>query len=213
MSPSAIVQDFEQALLAVDRGKARMIMSQIAGGPTWDVALVEELIVPALDHIGQGWCDGTVSLAQVYVSGRICEELFEVAIPAGNAQQEGAPRIALAVLEDYHMLGKRLVFTALRASGYAVLDYGRVTVDELLAKIRQDGIEWVLVSTLMLPSALRVKVLCSQIREQGLKVKVVVGGAPFRLDSNLWREVGADAMGSAASESVSIIRRLAVGGA
>jgi len=34
---------------------------------------------------------------------------------------------------------------------------------------------------------------------------LIVGGAPFRFDANLWKEVGADAMGKNASEAINII--------
>jgi hypothetical protein len=33
----------------------------------------------------------------------------------------------------------------------------------------------------------------------------VVGGAPFRFDDQLWREVGADAMGLSASDALKIL--------
>ncbi len=39
-------------------------------------------------------------------------------------------------------------------------------------------------------------------------VKIVVGGAPFRFDDQLWREVGADAMCRTASEAVDVIHEV-----
>jgi len=41
-------------------------------------------------------------------------------------------------------------------------------------------------------------------------VKVIVGGAPFRFDSSLWKEVGADAFGYNASDAFDIIQSLTV---
>ena len=38
--------------------------------------------------------------------------------------------------------------------------------------------------------------------------KVVVGGAPFLFDDQLWQEVGADAMGKSAADAVAIVTRL-----
>jgi methanogenic corrinoid protein MtbC1 len=36
----------------------------------------------------------------------------------------------------------------------------------------------------------------------------VVGGAPFLLDDELWKEVGADAMGRSASEAIEIVEAM-----
>ena len=65
-----------------------------------------------------------------------------------------------------------------------------------------------LISTLMLNSALHIKDAIALIRESALRTKIVVGGAPFRVDSELYSEIGADAMAKDASEAVGIIARL-----
>jgi methanogenic corrinoid protein MtbC1 len=48
----------------------------------------------------------------------------------------------------------------------------------------------------------------ARLQALGSEVKVVVGGAPFRLDDQLWKEVGADAMGREASEALDIIAKM-----
>ncbi|HIE29714.1 TPA: hypothetical protein EYP66_20790 [Candidatus Poribacteria bacterium] len=117
--------------------------------------------------------------------------------------------MAIAVLEDYHLLGKRLVCTVLRSAGFDLLDYGHgITVDELVKRSIEDGIQILLISTLMLKSALRVKDATVKLHEAGADIKVVVGGAPFLLDHKLWQDVGADAMGRSASEAVEVIKQV-----
>jgi trimethylamine corrinoid protein len=59
----------------------------------------------------------------------------------------------------------------------------------------------------MLPSALRIKEVTARLRAAGRETKVVVGGAPFRFDSGLVGEVGADAMGESAADAVALVRR------
>jgi methanogenic corrinoid protein MtbC1 len=101
----------------------------------------------------------------------------------------------------------------LRTSGFGLLDYGRVEADDLVRRAQEDQIQVLLLSTLMLPSALRVKDVRTKLDKMGLQVKIVVGGAPFRFDDQLWQEVGADAMGRNASEAVGIIARIVEGAA
>ena len=198
---------FEEALLAVDRITAKDIMNEASAGAT-PVQAIENLVLPALTRIGQGWEKGTTALAQVYMAGRICEELVDSMLPAGVREAKARRKMAIVVLEDFHVLGKRIVYSVLRASGFDLLDYGRQDVAGLVRRVEEDGIEVLFISTLMLPSALRV----AKAREKlDHRTKLVVGGAPFRLDEELWREVGADAMGRTAADAIRIAKDLSGG--
>jgi len=55
--------------------------------------------------------------------------------PAADPERTGLPPMAIAVLEDYHFLGQRLVYSALRASGYSLANYGHCEVDDLVARV------------------------------------------------------------------------------
>lgn len=207
------LDEFEEALLALDRVRASELLDAIATERT-PLQAVEFLVQPALERIGCVWEEGGCALAQIYMSARICEDLVEALLGPDEATQFAAPghvRLGLAVLEDYHLLGKQIVRTVLRASGWPVSDYGRQTVDELVARAQRDRVDILLISTLMLPSALRVREVVARLREASPKTRVVVGGAPFRFDPELWREVGADAMGMNAADVIAIIRRLTGG--
>ncbi len=200
------VVDLVLALTALDRVKVERIFLGTRDG-AGSAAHVEELIVPALEQIGDGWEAGGLSLSQVYMAGRMCEGLVDSILPPADPARRHLPPIAIAVLEDYHMLGLRIVYSALRSSGFELRNYGRVTVNRLLERVEEDRLAVLLVSVLMLPSALRIKELTSRLRTGGHVTKVIVGGAPFRFDPGLGREVGADAVGSSASDAISLVRR------
>lgn len=199
------VDSFRQALLEFDQPEAARLLDGMCGG--WQER-IEAVVVPALEHIGAEWEAGSVSLSQVYMSGRICEELIDALLPTAIPQRRTSPRIGLAVLEDYHLLGKRLVYSVLRASGHEVLDYGQVQAGELIHRAATDRLEILMISVLMLNSALKVAQVCAGLARLPRRPLVVVGGAPFRLDAELWREVGADAMGRTAASSVELVHRL-----
>jgi methanogenic corrinoid protein MtbC1 len=201
------VSEFIQALLALDRVRVAGLINRVqSSGKPLDC--IDQLIVPALEQIGTAWEQGTVALSQVYMSGRICEELVERLLPLGEPVRVEHPRIAIAVLNDHHLLGKRIVYSILRAAGYVLRDYGQVNVGRLVQLVHQDGIEILLISTLMLPSSLLIRDVRTELDRGGLPIKIIVGGAPFRFDEHLWKEVGADAMGSQASEAVALVQRL-----
>jgi methanogenic corrinoid protein MtbC1 len=161
--------------------------------------------VPALERIGRDWEQGRIALSQVYMSGRICEQLVDNLLSESSAPRQSQPKMALATLGDYHLLGKRMVYATLRASGYEVQDYGRMDAATLVRQASEEGIEVLLISTLMLSSALQVAKVRDGLDLSGRAIKIVVGGAPFRFDERLWREVGATAMGMSASDVTGIV--------
>jgi len=204
----ALSERFEQALLSVDRLLVRRILSECKSAlPIFRI--LEELIIPAMERIGKGWELGAIALSQVYMSGRICEELLDSILPADQAAFRNHQMLAIAVLNDHHMLGKRIVSSVLRAGGFRLLDYGTLDAESLVNRVKEDHVGVLLISTLMLPSALRIREVREGLYEAGCDVKLVVGGAPFRLDRQLWREVGADAVGYNASDALAIAAEMA----
>ncbi len=201
-----LTDELRTALEFLDRPRIESLFQQaIRREPPMQV--VEDLIVPALTQLGEEWSEGKVALSQIYMSSRICEELVERVLPAMAPERVGEPRQAIVVLSDYHMLGKRIVLAVMRASGFNVLDYGRMDAPELVQRVLDDGVRILLISVLMLPSALKVKEVRAALDARGARVRIVVGGAPFLFDTQLWREVGADAMGRNAADAVTIVRR------
>ncbi len=194
-------------MLSIDRLKANEILAETRS--TWSpMDQLKYVVVPALERIGTGWEKGRIALTQVYMAGRICEELVEKILPREAPDRKRQPKMAITVLNDYHLLGKRIVLSVLRASGYELEDYGRTDVDELVEQTLKDRIELLFISALMLPSALQVESVIKKLNQSETPVRIVVGGAPFRLDDTLWKAVGADAVGLDASDAVTLIDKL-----
>jgi methanogenic corrinoid protein MtbC1 len=200
-----LIKPFRESLEMLDRVTAENVFKQALTTMT-PIQAVEQVVVPALEQMGAAWEDGSVALSQVYMSGRFCEELVEQALPPSDPDRKHQPRSAIVVLSDYHMLGKRIVYSVMRASGFELFDYGRMDVDALVERALADKIRVLLISVLILPSALKVREVCTRLRAAGSGIKVVVGGAPFLFDERMWREVGADAMGRSAADAVAIVQ-------
>lgn len=203
-----LIQDFREALESLDRIKAEALFQQALCNHS-PIETVEQVVVPALEQIGHHWNEGSIALSQIYMSGRFCEELVEQALPPSDPDRKHQPRQAIVVLNDYHMLGKRIVYSVMRASGFELFNYGRMDVAELVERIIADKLRILLISVLMMPSALKIRELRNALDARNVQVKILVGGAPFQFDSQLWREVGADAMGLSAGDALTIIQRWA----
>ena len=198
------VVGFREALESLDRVGAHQIFQDALQTLSPSDA-VEQLIIPALTLIGDAWERGDLALSQVYLCGRFCEELVDRVLPPSDPDRKQQPRSAIVVLSDHHMLGQRIVYATMRASGFEIFNYGRMDVSELVERALQDKLQVLLISTLMLPSALKVNEVCQRLKALDSGIKVAVGGAPFLFDAELWREVGADAMGRNASDAVAIV--------
>jgi methanogenic corrinoid protein MtbC1 len=206
-----LTSELYAALAALDRPRIEALFQDAVShkGP---MQAIEDLMVPALVQLGEEWDAGKIALSQIYMSSRICEDIVERMLPAMAEERKSYPRVAIVVLSDYHTLGKRIVLSVMRASGFDVLDYGRMDVEQLLERLLADDVKILLISVLMLPSALKVKTVRSALDARGIKVKIAVGGAPFLFDPELWREVGADAIGRNAADAVAIVQRWREGG-
>lgn len=201
------IAHLEKSLLSLDRLEVKKLITG-EDGRSHSLDEIEKVIVPALENIGRGWEKGRVSLSQVYMSSRLCEELIDILLSSASPASNEKPRIAITLLEDYHLLGMHIVYSVLRASGIHVLSYGRREIPDIIALVRDDGIQILLVSVLMLRTALRVRELRAGLENAGCKVKLIVGGAPFRLDNQLWREVGADATSDTAAGAVAVVKSM-----
>lgn len=199
-------QDLELAILSVNQEEAESIIIEAFKYDT-PIKIVGDLISTTLKRIGDLWESGVVSLSQVYLSGVMCEKIITNVIPPKDSLWINHPKMAIGVFEDFHMLGKRIIYSVLRASGIEITDLGGgLKTESILKIVKEENIKILLLSVLMLPSALRIKELSEKLAL--LDVKLVVGGAPFRFDEELWKEVGAYACGKDSAEALEIVLKL-----
>jgi monomethylamine corrinoid protein len=197
---------FRSALLDLKQSEARDIFKQ-AIDSHGVVEAAQLYITDTLSEFGQEWENGDLALSQLYMSARLVEDICLTLFDQKHENPELSP-VGMTTLGDFHLLGKRIVLSVLRSSGWVIQDLGQTgSVPELLQKIEKTKIKYLLVSTLMLPSALLVGQLTTAIQERGLDVKVMVGGAPFNFDENLFIRVGADKMGKSPKDVISQLEK------
>ncbi len=202
------VEKLVRALLSLNRIETQNILSQAIDAYA-QARTIDEIVAPALEQIGEGWEKGNLALSQVYMSGRLCKQIVKITTDSQSPPLHAQPKIAIAVLDDYHSFGKKLVMTSLQSAGFDLTDFGAgVHAEDLAEQVANADIEILLISVLMLRAALQIKELRIRLSELGSNPQIIVGGAPFRFDPLLWREVGATAMGRTASDAIKIVTRL-----
>jgi len=205
-SPTAVppdVAEFEKALLDVDKPAAEKLFKQGLEKHS-PLEFMDHVMVPAIEEIGSHWDEGKIALAQMFMAARISEQLVDT-LPPPAPMREDQPKLALALYWDYHRLGKSIVNSMLRVNGWDVIDYKRQDDEGLVKRANEDGLKVLCISVLMMPSALRLKNVLPKLNPD---IKVLVGGAPFRFDPDLYKDIGADAMGKSATEAVEQVTKL-----
>jgi methanogenic corrinoid protein MtbC1 len=198
---------FEKALFDMDRDQAFNVVHTILETHDLDY-LIDHILVDVLKNIGEQWEKGSISLAQIYMSGKICEGIIDQITPTKSISKKYTAKIAITTLEDHHALGKRIVISMLKSSGFKLIDYGHgLDVASLVEKVKRDKVNILLISTLMYPSALKVKEVREAFEKMNYSLKILVGGAPFVLDKTLWKQVKADAMGESASDAIYFLEK------
>lgn len=141
--------------------------------------IIEEEIVPALDIVGEGFEKGRYFLPQLLASAEAAKSAFakiKEAMPAGA--DNGKHVILATVRGDIHDIGKNIVKVMLENYGFSVIDLGRdVPIDTVVAAIREHNVKLVGLSALMTTTVSSMQDTIRAIREAGLDVKIVVGGA------------------------------------
>lgn len=200
-------ETFEKALLDYNKFEVNNILEHFLAKKN-GIDFIDEYIVKSLTSIGDKWERGEVALSQVYMSSRLCEEIAISILAEKKFPIKNERPIGIVTLEDYHTLGKKIVSAVVRSSGFELIDYGTISEpEEIIKKVTKDNIKILMISVLMYPSALKIKKISQLFHERALSVKILVGGAPFLIDSTLWKEVGADEMGKSAADNIAIIDR------
>lgn len=197
--------EFEESLLQYDKRSASSILREFIS-ENQEADFIDEMIVSSLINIGEKWEKGDAALSQVYMSSRLCEELYEKLLFEELRPKKASPPIAIVTLEDSHILGKKIVTSVMKANGYSLVDFGfGISAESVIQRVIEDGIKILMISVLMYPSAYKVKRISEGLHKRGCSVKILVGGSPFNMDPELWKTVGADGMGKTPGEGIKIL--------
>jgi len=196
-----IIKTYNEAIFDTDRAAAlKVVDTAIAQGVSPE-DIVFKVVFPAIEAmITSISTNFDANLAQHFMTSQIGADVVEKMIPLFKKSPEAMGSVVIGTSPgDFHGLGKRIVIGCLNALMVDVTDLGLNVaperfVDEALAHRAQV----IAISSMMVHTA-RGKNGCLKVRqilqERGLedRIKIVVGGAPYRYDQNLYQVVQADA--------------------
>jgi methanogenic corrinoid protein MtbC1 len=190
-----------EAVLDTDRDRALKLIHDAVGNGTTPEDVVFKVVIPAIEQMVKSISeDFDVNLAQHFMTSQIAAEVTEEMIPRFKKTPEIVGRIVIGTaFGDLHSLGKRIVIGCLHARLIDYTDLGvNVRPEKFVDEAVAHGAQVIGISAMMVHTA-RGDNGCRKVRqllqELGLErqIKIIVGGAPYRFDHALYKQVQADA--------------------
>jgi 5-methyltetrahydrofolate--homocysteine methyltransferase len=203
------LNDLRLAVLAGDEdAAARLARAELdAGTPAAEI--MESALISAMDEAGAKMATGELFIPEVLVAADAMKAAMDVISPllVGTAAAARGTVVIGAVEGDVHDIGKSLVALMLDGAGYTVVDLGvDVAVQAFVDAAREHAADVVAMSSLMVTTMPKMKVVIEAIHEAGLPAKPIVGGAP--LTQAYADEIGAAGYAPDAGGAVRLVRGL-----
>lgn len=200
MNNQELIDLYNQAVYDTDRDAAlEVIHGALKAGKTPE-EIVFEIIIPALDQtVKMIENDDSMCLAQHFMTSQIASEVVDEMLPLFKTETEHRGTVVIgSAFGDLHSLGKRIVAGCLRANMIEVFDLGvNVPAERFIDEAILHHAEVIAVSSMMMHTArgdrgaLGIRKI---LEERSLsQIRLVVGGAPFRFNPELYKIVQADA--------------------
>ncbi|PIX50130.1 MAG: methionine synthase [Armatimonadetes bacterium CG_4_8_14_3_um_filter_66_20] len=144
------------------------------------VGIINQVLVPAMRHVGELFGRGEMLLPFVLQSAEVMKASVNYLEPyMDKAEIESSVKVLLATVQgDVHDIGKNLVDIILSNNGYKVFNLGiKVPAETILQKAREHEVDVIGLSGLLVKSALVMQQNLPQFREAGLTQPVLLGGA------------------------------------
>ncbi|NLC70771.1 MAG: dihydropteroate synthase [Desulfuromonadaceae bacterium] len=179
------------------------------------LAVSNEGLLPGLEEIGRRFGEQTVFLPQMMLSAETMQTAFARLKEEMKGQTPPLPlgRVLMATVEgDIHDIGKNIVCTLLENHGFEVIDLGKnVPAQKILAAALDHRVDVVGLSALMTTTLEKMEMTVRQLREHGVRVVTIVGGAVVTPDYAA--SIGADMYAADAVEAVAKLKESLAAGA
>lgn len=203
------VNNIRQAVLAGNEAEAASLARAELGAGTPAHQIMDAALISAMDEAGARMATGELFIPEVLVAADAMKAAMEVISPhlVGEETATRGTVVIGAVEGDVHDIGKSLVALMLDGAGFTVVDLGvDVRAGAFVAAAVEHRADVVAMSSLMVTTMPRMKVVIDALHEAHLDAKPIVGGAP--LTQAYADEIGAAGYAPDAGGAVRLVREL-----
>ena len=163
-------------------------------------------------EIGRLWQMNEITVAEEHYCTAATQLIMSQLYPMiFAAPRVGRRLVAACVGGDLHEIGVRMVADFFEMAGWDTYYLGaNVPLDGIIDSVTERRANVLAISATMSYHVSAVADVIRAVRRNSgpRQVRILVGGYPFRVDSELWRSVGADGFAVDASEAVTLANRL-----
>jgi len=171
--------------------------------------IINQGLIAGMNVVGARFKVGDMFVPEVLMSARSMAagiELVKPLIAAEDMPNKGT--IVLGTVKgDLHDIGKNLVGMMLESGGFKVINLGiDIAPEKFVAAVIEHKPQIVAMSALLTTTMPHMKDTIELIKEEGLKVKCIIGGAPITQD--FADKIGADGYSPDAASAVELCTKL-----
>ncbi|NYE58509.1 corrinoid protein [Carboxydothermus ferrireducens] len=203
------IKDIYEAVINYDEDKViKYVKEELAKGT--DVSeILNNGLIAAMDEVGRLYSEGEIFVPEMLRSALAMKKGLELLKPyLLNSEQSSKGVIVMGTVKgDLHDIGKSLVGMMLEGAGFEVIDLGvDVDAEKFITVAEEKGAKIIGLSALLTTTMPEMGKVIKLVKEKGLNVKVIVGGAP--VTAEFAEKIGADGHSVDAAGAVELARRL-----
>ena len=187
------ISDIHQAIMSFDRSAlADHIKAELAAG-TGIADILDDGMIAAMDEVGEKFSRGELFVPEMLIAAQTMKSGLELLKPnlTDSGSQPKSTVIIGTVKGDMHDIGKNLVIMMLEGAGFYVVDLGvDVQAGRFVSAAKEHKAQLVALSALLTTTMGEMEACVAGLKEQGLGVKTMVGGAP--VSQEFADRIGAD---------------------
>ena len=158
---------------------------EFGGEKLFAQAIIDEILLPTMADIGVKFGEGTIQLPFVLGSAEVMKKSvdFLSEFLEKKKQDKTAKIILGTVAGDVHDVGKNLVEIIIKNNGFETVNLGtKVSIEKFIEAYHEHNADCIGMSGLLVKSTEVMKDNLAYIRDKGLKIPILLGGAALTKD-------------------------------
>lgn len=172
------------------------------------LAIVNEILIPALDQIGKDYETGKIFLPQLIQSAEASKIAFDVIKQTFKTTKSSKGTVLIATVHgDIHDIGKNIVKVVLESYGYQVIDLGKdVPAKVVLEAYHKHHPKAIGLSALMTTTVVSMEETITLLKQEENMCPIFVGGAV--LTEDIAQDIHADYYTKDAMAAVNLLNEI-----
>jgi 5-methyltetrahydrofolate--homocysteine methyltransferase len=197
------------AVIKGDQNTALEITKTALEEATAAKEVLDNGLIAGMDIVGDRFKKNEIYIPEVLISARAMKTAMEVLEPElVKAGVEPVGKLLIGTVQgDLHDIGKNLVAMMLKGAGFEVIDLGvDVEPEKFVEQVKAAKAQLIGMSALLTTTMPGMEKTVKALKDSGIPVKVIIGGAPVTQDYA--DKIGADGYAPDAASAVDLAKKL-----